>query len=85
MCKTHLTLDENETVISINPAVVRMFGYEAGEVVGRNIQMLMPASIRGGDEGCLAHAESTDTTHRYRGAAGARGGDQNRSGPFPWS
>ena len=37
-----ITIDDKGTVVSINPAVVKMFEYEAADVVGRNIKMLMP-------------------------------------------
>ena len=57
-----ITIDGSGTVISINPAVVKMFGYEAGEVVGRNIKMLMPEPNRGSHDGYLARYESTGKT-----------------------
>jgi PAS domain S-box-containing protein len=57
-----ITIDGSGTVISINPAVVKMFGFEAGEVVGRNIKMLMPEPNRSSHDGYLARYESTGTT-----------------------
>jgi two-component system, LuxR family, sensor kinase FixL len=38
-----VTIDSRGAVQSINSAGERMFGYEAREVVGRNVRMLMPA------------------------------------------
>jgi len=38
-----LTIDSKGIVQSINPAGEDMFGYEAEEVIGQNIKMLMPA------------------------------------------
>jgi PAS domain S-box-containing protein len=55
-------IDGSGTVISINPAVVDMFGYEAGEIVGRNIKMLMPVPNRSSHDGYLARYQSTGTT-----------------------
>ena len=57
-----ITIDGSGTVISINPAVVKMFGYEAGDMVGRNIKMLMPEPNRSSHDGYLARYESTGTT-----------------------
>jgi two-component system sensor histidine kinase/response regulator len=56
-----IMIDGNGTVISINPAVVRMFGYEAVDSVGRNIKMLMPEPNRSNHDGYLAQYESTGT------------------------
>jgi two-component system, sensor histidine kinase and response regulator len=57
-----IMIDGSGTVISINPAVVNMFGYEAGDIVGRDIKMLMPEPNRGSDDGYLARYESTGKT-----------------------
>ncbi|QQG35277.1 MAG: PAS domain S-box protein [Micavibrio aeruginosavorus] len=37
-----ITIDEHGIVQSYNKACVKIFGYESGEVIGRNISMLMP-------------------------------------------
>ena len=37
-----LVVHESGTVISFNPAAERAFGYDASEVVGQNVKMLMP-------------------------------------------
>jgi two-component system, sensor histidine kinase and response regulator len=57
-----ITIDGSGTVISINPAVVRMFGYAAEDVVGRNIKMLMPEPIRSTHDDYLARYKSTGFT-----------------------
>jgi PAS domain S-box-containing protein len=57
-----ITIDGSGTVISVNPAVVKMFGYEAGDVLGRNIKMLMPEPNRNNHDGYLARYVSTGTT-----------------------
>jgi len=41
-----LTIDESGIVTSFNHSAVRMFGYQTHEVIGKNINMLMPPPFR---------------------------------------
>ncbi|MBI1387587.1 MAG: PAS domain S-box protein [bacterium] len=43
-----ITYDESGAITSFNPAAERIFGYEAAEVIGRNIEMLMPPEYESG-------------------------------------
>jgi PAS domain S-box-containing protein len=38
-----ITINEDGTVQSLNPAAERLFGYSAAEVIGQNVKMLLPA------------------------------------------
>ena len=49
-----ITIDERGTVESFNPAAERMFSCAAGEVVGRNVSVLMTAPYRDAHDGYLA-------------------------------
>jgi two-component system, LuxR family, sensor kinase FixL len=50
-----ITIDENGVIQSANPAALEMYGYQADEMVGHNVRMLMPDPYRREHDGYIAH------------------------------
>ena len=41
-----ITIDEEGTIITVNPAAEQIFAYQADEMIGQNVRMLMPEGYR---------------------------------------
>lgn len=48
-----ITIDDSGIVESINPGALKLFDYTSGEVIGRNISMLMPEPYKSQHDGYL--------------------------------
>ncbi len=54
-----VVIDSDGIVTSFSRAAVRQFGYEPGEVVGKNVKMLMPQPYRDQHDGYVARYHAT--------------------------
>ncbi|MBC7982987.1 MAG: PAS domain-containing sensor histidine kinase [Candidatus Obscuribacterales bacterium] len=54
-----ITIDERGTIVSLNAAITRLFGYTDAELLGKNITVLMPAAARAAHTAGLKHYVQT--------------------------
>lgn len=54
-----ITINERGRIETLNPAALRVFGYAATEVIGRNIKMLMPEPYHSQHDDYLEHYRTT--------------------------
>ena len=57
-----IMIDAAGTIVSTNAAVTKMFAYQAEELVGKNVKLLMPEPDRSNHDGHLARYQSTGLT-----------------------
>jgi two-component system sensor kinase FixL len=54
-----IVIDDRARIQLFSNAAARLFGYDAAEVLGRNVRMLMPSPYREGHDGYLARYQET--------------------------
>lgn len=58
-----ITLSERGIIESLNPAALKLFGYELHEVIGHNISLLMPEPDKSSHDRYLEHYKQTGERH----------------------
>ena len=54
-----ITIDYRGLIETVNPAALKLFGYDANEVVGKNISVLMPEPYKSAHDGYLLRHQRT--------------------------
>ncbi|MEH6825954.1 MAG: PAS domain S-box protein [Motiliproteus sp.] len=54
-----ITIDASANILTVNLAAVRLFGYRAQDMVGKNVKMLMPEPFQGAHDGYLRNYLNT--------------------------
>ncbi len=55
-----ITIDQRGIIQSVNDACTRIFGYEPGEMIGRNVKMLMPEPYHSAHDSYLGNYKRTN-------------------------
>jgi PAS domain S-box-containing protein len=58
-----ITVDETGTILFVNRAADKVFGYEEGELLGRDLKLLMPAHMRAPHEAGMRRYVETSRRH----------------------
>ncbi len=78
-----ITIDEDGTVVAYNRAAENMFGYTTAEVVGNNVQMLMPESFNTENDSYLTNDMRVGETEIVGGTGREVVGRRKDGSTFP--
>ena len=78
-----ITINERGIIESVNPAAERIFGYPASEIIGSNVNVLMPAPYREEHDGYLDKLRYGPVTHEIIGIGREVKGQRKDGATFP--
>ena len=58
-----ITIDSDSTILTVNPAAERIFGYSSQEMIGQPLTMLMPEYLRRLHKSGITHYVETGQKH----------------------
>lgn len=64
-----ITIDENQTILLVNPSAAAMFGYRVEQLVGQSIDLVIPLRHRGNHAEHVKSFGATGSTRRKMGAS----------------
>ncbi len=64
-----ITIDENQTILLVNPSAAAMFGYQVEQLVGQSIDLVIPMRHRGNHAQHVKSFGATGATRRKMGAS----------------
>lgn len=77
-----IAVNEQGTILALNTEVVHQFGYEPAELLGRTVEILVPASLRGGHAAMRSQPFGSERT-RTMGAGRPLHGQRKDGSVFP--
>ena len=80
-----ITIDQQGTMLSANPATERIFGYRVDEMVGHKVNMLMPEPYRSAHDGYLERYSTTGERRIIGIGREVQGQRKGAIRSFPWS
>jgi PAS domain S-box-containing protein len=78
-----ITIDENQNLLLFNAAAEKMFGYRAGDMLGRPLSLLLPQRYRSIHRTHVDHFGKTGVTSRAMGNLGKLYGLRSNGDEFP--
>lgn len=71
-------INENDEVMFFNPAAEKLWGYKREEVIGNNIDMLIPRDLRPAHPEYIRHNREGGKSARRGDESGAAAGEKRR-------
>ncbi len=78
-----ITIDDSQSIVHFNRGAEEIFGYQAAEVVGKPIELLLPESTLGGHRSHVARFAASSEDSRHMGSRNEVAGRRRNGEEFP--